>query len=147
MASTSPLVTPGRIVILIGNLLYSGGAFLADWNETHVKNPKWPPHARFHNGQTMSLGICLASASLYFAFQPVFSGSKLDARDSLFYSAAIGSFYCLAGISAIFYPGTDWKDPDISVGGEQKYLFSGIVAAMWVGYALEMARMRKSKAA
>lgn len=142
-----PLFTPGRIFILVGNLLYAGGAFLADWNETHVKNPKWPPHARFHNGQTMSLGVLLASMSLYFAFRPAFSSAKLDARDSLLYAATIGSFYCTAGLSAILYPGTDWKDPGIDVGGAQPFLFSGVVAAMWVGYGLEVARLGKAKAA
>jgi hypothetical protein len=43
-------LTTGRLVIVVGNLLYAVGAFIADYNETHVKNPRWPPHARFHNG-------------------------------------------------------------------------------------------------
>lgn len=30
-----PLLTPGRIMIILGNVAYSGGAWLADWNETH----------------------------------------------------------------------------------------------------------------
>lgn len=44
--------TPGRILITVGNLFYSLGAFAADYNETHVKNPRWPPHAKFHNGKS-----------------------------------------------------------------------------------------------
>jgi hypothetical protein len=43
-------LTAGRLFIVVGNLLYAVGAFIADYNETHVKNPRWPPHARFHNG-------------------------------------------------------------------------------------------------
>ncbi|KAK1021021.1 hypothetical protein LTR33_018606, partial [Friedmanniomyces endolithicus] len=50
------LLTPGRALITLANLLYAVGAFAADFNETHVYNPRWPPHARFHNGQTMTLG-------------------------------------------------------------------------------------------
>lgn len=98
----------------------------------------------------MSLGILLASTSLYFAFKPAFGSSgpsSLDPKDSLLYSALIGSFYCAAGLSAILYPGTDWKDPDITVGGGQPFLFSGVVVAMWVGYALEVARIGKEKVA
>lgn len=102
-----PTITLGRGVITGGNLLYAVGAFLADFNETHVYNPRWPPHARFHNGQTMSLGILLSTTSLYFAYRPF--GTQLSTaatRDSIFYSALIGSFYCFAGLTAILYPGT-----------------------------------------
>ena len=144
---TDQLVTPGRIVFLLGNLMYSVGAFLADWNETHVKNPRWPPHARFHNGQTMSIGVLLCSMSLYFAFHAAFSKMSItDAKESALYAATIGSFYCAAGMSAILYPGADWQDPGMEEVG-QKYLFSGIVVAMWVAYALEMARLGKTKSA
>ena len=35
------LFTPSRIIVTFCNLLYSIGAYVADWNETHVKNPNW----------------------------------------------------------------------------------------------------------
>ena len=37
-------------------------------------------------------------------------------------------------------------DPDVEDPG-QKYLFSGVVASMWIGYALEASRLGKAKAA
>ncbi|TKA59565.1 hypothetical protein B0A55_11981 [Friedmanniomyces simplex] len=142
---SQPTFTLGRTLITIANLLYAVGAFLADFNETHVYNPRWPPHARFHNGQTMTLGIFLSTTSLYFAYKRPASVPGA-AQQSVFYSALIGSFYCAAGLTAILYPGTDWKDPDITAGGAQPVLFSGVVAAMWVGYALERRRLGKAKA-
>lgn len=101
-------LTAGRLIITAGNLLYSVGAFAADYNETHVKNPRWPPHAKFHNGQTMTLGLCLASSSLYYLFRP--AATVAQAKDNLFTAALIGSFYCGAGMSAILYPGTAWQE-------------------------------------
>ena len=51
----------------VGKLLISGvaaftavGAYLYDYNETHMFNPQWPPHAKFHDAQTISLGSCSA---------------------------------------------------------------------------------------
>ncbi|MGP3999528.1 DUF6640 family protein [Streptomyces sp. 8N706] len=41
------------------------GALLADWNETHIHNPRWTPHAKFHNAQTMSLGVHLSAVILW----------------------------------------------------------------------------------
>ena len=38
--------------------------FLADWNETHVHSPTWPPHAQFHNALTMRMGVGQAVTSL-----------------------------------------------------------------------------------
>lgn len=101
-------ITPGRTLILLGNLAYALGAFIADYNETHVKNPRWPPHAKFHNGQTMTLGILLASASLFFLYRPAVSIARK--RENVLYAAVVGSFYCAAGLSAILYPGTAWQE-------------------------------------
>ena len=100
-------LSPGRGFILLGNLVYSIGAFVFDYNETHVKNPLWPPHAKFHNGQTMSLGVLLSAMSLYFLFRPA---RKDQIKDNLWTAATIGTFYCGAGLSAILYPGTAWEE-------------------------------------
>jgi MacB-like periplasmic core domain len=39
-------------------------AYVFDWIETHVYNPNWPPHAKFHNAQTLLLGPLLGTVSL-----------------------------------------------------------------------------------
>lgn len=94
----------------------------------------------------MTLGVMLSSMSLYLSARPCFTRmSKEDALRSVLHGAIVGSFYCAAGLSAIFYPGTDWKDPDIAVGGEQRFLFAGVVALMWIGYGLERWRMGSVK--
>ena len=136
-------VTPGRILITLGNMMYALGAFAADFNTTHVFNPRWPPHAKFHNGQTMTLGILLSVTSLAFLWKSAHARDVTRARESLWWAAMIGSFYCAAGCSAILYPGTEWTDPEFVVEGQwtQGSLFGGIVVAMWVGYALESWRL------
>lgn len=91
----------------------------------------------------MTLGILLASSSLYYLFRP--AATQAQAKDNLFTSALIGSFYCLAGMTAILYPETAWQDPEFRQGGEQRYVFSGICVAVFVGYWLEIARMGKAK--
>jgi hypothetical protein len=52
-ANTSPDITPGKIVLTAVALFTSTGCYLADWSDSHVFNPRWPPHAKFHNGTTM----------------------------------------------------------------------------------------------
>jgi hypothetical protein len=145
MAASS--LTPGRGLFLVGNLLYSVGAFLADYNVTHVFNKNWPPHAKFHNGQTMSLGILLALTSTYFAFRPAFSQlSPAEAKHNILTAAVVGSFYCVAGLSAIFYPGTHWFDPEFEMKGmTQREIFGAQVVIIWVAYYLEISRVGKTK--
>lgn len=158
-----PMFTPGRLLILSSNLAYSVGAFIADWSPTHVLNPRWPPHAKFHNGQTMSLGVLLALSSTYFAFRPALSNSSggeetsrpntrsvsssattsavAAAKEDILHAAVIGSFYCAAGLAAILFPGTAWTDPEFGQGGEQRYIFTAVIFLMWAGYWLEKGRL------
>lgn len=155
----TPTITAGRVAIIVGNLAYSIGAFIADYSETHVFNERWPPHvrsshaaclakpnidkARFHNGQTMSLGVLLATTSLFYLFKP--ARDHKEAKDNLLTSALVGSFYCFAAMTAILYPGTAWQDPEFHQGGEQRFVFSGICVLMLVGYLLESRRLAKTK--
>jgi hypothetical protein len=36
----------GKILLTIDGALGLVGAIIADWNETHMFNPRWPPHAK-----------------------------------------------------------------------------------------------------
>jgi hypothetical protein len=58
--------------------LHGFGGFVADaivpsTARQHLSNPAWPPHAKFHNAQTMLIGIFGGSLSLFvlFGFQPL----------------------------------------------------------------------------
>lgn len=92
--------------------VYAFGGFVADavvpsTSRQHLWNPAWPPHAKFHNAQTMLLGIFLGSLSLYllFGFGPL--------TPRMFYLAtATASFYWLSMAFAQAFPRTAWYDPE-----------------------------------
>jgi len=37
----------GRILLTVDSLGLLFGAIVFDWNETHIFNPRWPPHAKY----------------------------------------------------------------------------------------------------
>ncbi|KAF2403010.1 hypothetical protein EJ06DRAFT_527974 [Trichodelitschia bisporula] len=137
---SSPSV--GRVLLSLSALVSSAGAFLADWNETHIYNPRWPPHAKFHNGQTMSMGVALAVATLYYTWRTVPSSQR---RESLFTAAVFGSIYFISALSAILYPDSKGMDPEFGEGFVQAGPFSACVLMNWVGYWMEIRRLRAEK--
>jgi hypothetical protein len=56
----------GRKILTSVAALTAVGGFLADWNRTHLFNPNWPPHAKFHDALTITLGSLLGTSGLYF---------------------------------------------------------------------------------
>ena len=53
----------GRILITFVLFNMMVGPILVHWNHTHVFNPAWPPHARFHTvlGDFMMLGYAVVA--------------------------------------------------------------------------------------
>lgn len=96
-------------------------------------NPNWPPHAKFHNGQTMSMGLTLGLLTAYLVWRPVLNTS-IDVRDSTFIAALVGSLYWVTGCSGILYPGTKWMDPEFGESSPQGVVFTVHLALTWVGY-------------
>ena len=100
------------IVALIA--VFNFGGLVADalvpaTAKQHLWNPLWPPHAKFHNGQTMLMGILGGSLSLaiLFGFRPL--------TFPLFLIAAIAAAnYFVAMVFAPFFPGTGWTDPEFA---------------------------------
>lgn len=88
------------------------GGFLADyaiWETArqHMKNPAWPPHAKFHNAQTILMGIGLGALTitLLFEFEELqFSG--------LLQAGCAASLYWISMLLAPIFPGTAWSDPE-----------------------------------
>ncbi|KAG8532060.1 uncharacterized protein KY384_003697 [Bacidia gigantensis] len=116
-----PAITPGRICLTLTGLATAIGPYVADWNKTHVKNPKWPPHAKFHNGQTMSTGLCLGLLTIYYTWQPYTAATAFSLRTA----AIFGSLYGATALSGILYPGALAIDPEFGEGFPQGPLFLG----------------------
>ncbi len=52
--------------LLLGlNVATALNGLLSDWNRTHLYNKNWPPHAKFHDGLTISLGLILGGLGIY----------------------------------------------------------------------------------
>ncbi len=49
-------------------------------------------------------------------------------------AALLSCAYWIGGLSAPFYPGADWTDPEFGTGRPQLYLFSSMIVVTWLGY-------------
>ncbi|AMR29382.1 hypothetical protein A0257_21300 [Hymenobacter psoromatis] len=105
--------TAGRWLFTLNALITGTGGFLADFNATHVYNPRWPPHAKFHNGQTMAVGVLLAGASLFFTWR------RAGDRQTNVLAAALsaGSLFWSQAAANLF-PGAAWTDPELLGPGQ-----------------------------
>ncbi len=102
----------GRYVLSGVAALTSVTGFLADWNHTHLFNPTWPPHAKFHDAWTILLGASLGSIALHLLWkeEPDFElGAILP---GLFWAAQAGSF-ALPGARGI---ASEFPDPASRAG-------------------------------
>lgn len=97
----------GKVLTSVAAVLPVVGAFAADWNDTHVFNPRWPPHAKFHNAQTITLAVMAAGLSLWETWRP---GPTDQSR--LTWSAITGGLFWLTQTPAAFFPGSALVDQE-----------------------------------
>ncbi|KAH0285416.1 hypothetical protein M436DRAFT_56006 [Aureobasidium namibiae CBS 147.97] len=140
--STSPLLTPGKSLIALVNLVTLFGPYLADWNKTHIHNPNWPPHARYHNGQTMSLGL-FTGLITYFCLFFLLPATSSPTHQTLHLSwvLVLQNLVYLSSLSGILYPGSGWTDPEFGEGKPQMFVFPVLVGVTWVGWWVERKRI------
>ncbi|KAH8770013.1 hypothetical protein F5883DRAFT_552610 [Diaporthe sp. PMI_573] len=130
----------GRALLTLDSLGLLFGAWVADMNHTHQRNPRWPPHAKFHNAQTIGLSTVLGIATLYLTWRPLLLGpSPAIDRYSLRLAAFTGSAYWLTGLTAIYFPGADGLDPEFGGPGfPQRPIFLFFMIAGLAGSYLEL---------
>ncbi|KAH8754196.1 hypothetical protein F5883DRAFT_431853 [Diaporthe sp. PMI_573] len=109
----------GRLLLTVDSVGLLLGAWVADYHsESHIFNPRWPPHAKFHCGQTIGLSTALGLATLFLTWRgPVLRASKEVTRDSLKMAAFTGTIYWFTGLAAILFPGSDGLDPEFGGPG------------------------------
>ena len=97
---------PSRIIYTFIGVTMPIGSFWADYNATHIFNPNWPPHAKFHGGQTLSMSVLLGLMTIVFAWR-----KTGDRTSAVIAASGFGALYWISQGAAILYPGTAFFDP------------------------------------
>jgi hypothetical protein len=89
-----------RLIFTFHGIFLPLGAFFADFNHTHIFNPLWTPHAKFHGGQTLTFSILLGIISIYLAWR-----KTTDRVITVLAVSGFAAVYWVAQAGAILYPG------------------------------------------
>jgi hypothetical protein len=92
----------GRWILSPAATLTAVGGFLADWNRTHLFNPNWPPHAKFHDAQSILLGSFLGVSGLYLLWR---RGEHPESDLAL--GALLPAFFWMAQGASFVFPGAE----------------------------------------
>ena len=129
----------GKALMTVSAVWGGVGSYVFDWNETHLFNPSWPPHARFHDAQTMSMGVALAGATAYSLWR-----RTSDPEGALNDGLVAGTIFWLTQFSVALYPGTKSADPPAPDDWRQLRGAIPSLALTVAGYALERRRLARS---
>ena len=102
-----PLVS--RLLFTLSAVGLTVGAHVADLSPSHLFNDRWPPHAKFHTGQTLSNSVLLALLTILFAWR-----KTSDRREGVYATAGFAAAYWVTQASAIAYPNTAFYDPEFT---------------------------------
>ncbi len=78
-----------------------------DWNKTHLFNPNWTPHAKFHDAMTILLGTMLGGSSLY-----LLNRKNGDQDLQLKAGALLPAFFFAAQAGSFAFPGAKGMDAE-----------------------------------
>lgn len=94
-------ITIGKALLTLTSAWSAVGSYVFDWNDTHIYNPEWTAHAKFHNAQSMSMGVFLGAPALW----ALWARGPWDER--ALRAAVLGaSGYWMTQLTATMYPGT-----------------------------------------
>ena len=142
--STAPAPRASRWLLRLVALQTLVSPFVADWNVTHIYNPRWPPHAKFHNAQTMLLGVALGLGTLWFSARP--AATAPARRVQLQAAALLAATYWLSQAFSGTFPGSAFIDPEFGplpyVLGLPVQVFVDVVTLSIVALAYYLGRER-----
>lgn len=101
----------GRCILSAVAIFTAVTPYLADWNATHIYNPRWTPHAKFHNGQTMAFTALLGAFTLIYTWR---SRGRVRISDDASTAGIFAGLYWATQGLAHFYPGVAFIDPEFA---------------------------------
>lgn len=149
MSSTNTRWSIGKLLISLVATFTAVSPYLADWNETHIYNPLWLPHAKFHNAQTMVLGAFLGLLAIYC----LWLRREISERQKSNEATVLASLYWLAQLPAALFPGVALSEPGgvkmpmiLAVEFNQLTLnITVIFPLLLLGYFLEKRSLEKAE--
>jgi hypothetical protein len=93
-----------RIIYALTAIFMALTSHLADYNESHLFNPDWPPHAKFHDGMTLSLSILLGLMTILFTWRK--TGERLSA---VIAASGFEGVFCICFFTAALYPNASYN--------------------------------------
>jgi hypothetical protein len=106
LASTAMGREAGRSLLTVANLITAVAPVAADWNDSHIFNPRWPSHARFHGVVALTMTSTLAGLNLWSLWSP-----STDRSTSRLFAAAVPVGYWTPFFLAPLVRGTGVDDP------------------------------------
>src|ERR1700758_3496479 len=100
-----PLIS--RLLFILSAIGLIVGAHVADLSPSHIFNDRWPPHAKFHTGQTLSMSLLLSLLTIGFAWR-----RTSVQREAVLATAGFAAAYWVTQATAILYPNTAFYDPE-----------------------------------
>src|SRR3981081_306774 len=98
-----------RLLFTLSAIGMTVGAHIADLSPSHMFNDRWPAHAKFHTGQTLSMAVLLALLTIVFAWR-----KTSDRRGATYATAGFAAAYWITQATAIAYPNTAFYDPEFT---------------------------------
>jgi hypothetical protein len=133
-----------RILFTFVAVAFAVAGHFADMTTTHMFNPNWPPHAKFHAGQTLIFSIVLALCTIFFSFR-----KTLDKVNSVIAAGLFSALYAVTQALAILYPNTYFWDPEFAsmpntILGVPGQLFIDSVAIIVVSFSAWFALRKRA---
>jgi hypothetical protein len=133
----------GRLLLISVAALTIVGGFVADWNRTHLFNPDWPPHAKFHDALSIALGALLGACGLYFLCR-----KGKDPQTDVALGALLPSLFWTAQGTSFAFPGAEGLEAEFpekvpcvkGVWINERFVSALMLALIAAGYAAERRR-------
>ncbi|XXG95448.1 hypothetical protein Hte_001710 [Hypoxylon texense] len=106
----------GRVLLTIDAIFMALSTVKVDYfGDAHMFNPRWSPHAKYHTAQGVFLAVLLSGIALYYAWRQ--APTPRLRREFMLMSGLSCTLYSVAGILAVFPPGTSGIDPEFGAPG------------------------------
>ena len=116
---------------------------VADWNYTHLLNPAWGPHAKFHDFVSDMAGVYCGLAALFYLFR---RGAR--SPDDLQFAVVVQTIFWISLLSGFLWPGTggtasehpEFVPKVLGIRLNEVFISITSLAALWITYPFERRR-------